>query len=133
MLLNHFLLQLLLALLIILFFFAFPTKVAPVASRWWLICFFHCPKSSYYSSECLDAITTPYPICFCHTSEDWVNIDFDSIPRCCETNLSECRCPVKDSKYFLNKSGNYCKGADICRNEGFPPANNIRVYFVQLQ
>jgi hypothetical protein len=98
------------------------------SSSWWswssrpwttLKCSFSCPTSDDYSPECLDAITPPWPICLRHSSaEEWVNIAIDSIPRCCGgDDLPDCKCPMKDSQYFLNRIDDYCDGAEICSNE----------------
>jgi hypothetical protein len=93
------------------------------SSSWWswpakfkCSCF-SCPRSDDYSPECLDAITPPWPICLRHSSEEWVNIAIDSIPRCCGDDLTNCKCPMKDSQYFLNRIDDYCDGADICSKE----------------
>lgn len=99
------------------------------SSSWWswwssplttLKCSFSCPTSDDYSPECLNAITPPWPICLRHSSaEEWVNIAIDSIPRCCGggDDLPDCKCPMKDSQYFLNRIDDYCDGAEICSNE----------------
>mmetsp|Transcript_13566 Transcript_13566/g.25453 ORF Transcript_13566/g.25453 Transcript_13566/m.25453 type:complete len:163 (+) Transcript_13566:499-987(+) len=90
------------------------------SSSWWQMpkfnCF-SCPTSDDYSPECLDPITPPWPICLRHSSEEWVDIAIDSIPRCCGDDLSECKCPMKDSRYFASKIDEYCDAAEVCKNE----------------
>jgi hypothetical protein len=75
---------------------------------------FKCPTSVYYSDECLEHVLPPWPICLSHDAEFFVEKAKDSAPRCCSDDLSECRCPKKDTPKFLDKIDDYCEGVQKC-------------------
>jgi len=68
-----------------------------------------CPKDDTISQTCLDKILPPYPICLSRTAAEWVDHAKDSATRCCGNDLSQCKCPVKDTQPFQAKIGDYCK------------------------
>lgn len=77
---------------------------------------FHCPTSSSYPQSCLSNIIPPWPICLTKNVTEWYNVSKDSSTRCCKDNgdLSECKCPHKDSAKFLDKIGDWCEGVKTC-------------------
>lgn len=75
---------------------------------------FKCPTSDDYSHECLEHVLPPWPICLSNDAEYFVEKAKDSVPRCCSDDLSECRCPKKDTPKFLDKIDDYCEGVQKC-------------------
>lgn len=102
----------------LLYLLVLATTISSVQSRLSLACF-KCPTSDDYSPECIDAISPPWPICLLHSADYFVDSAIDSATRCCleDGDLSECKCPKKDTAKFLNKIGDYCKGVEICTME----------------
>ena len=102
----------------LLYLLVLATSISSVQSRLSLACF-KCPTSDDYSPECIDAISPPWPICLLHSADYFVDSAIDSATRCCleDGDLSECKCPKKDTAKFLNKIGDYCKGVEICTME----------------
>jgi len=82
----------------------------------WLGCF-SCPTSDDYSAECVENITPPWPICLLHTTDFWVDKAMDSATRCCGDDLSECKCPKKDTRKFLDRIDDYCDGVATCAED----------------
>ncbi len=76
--------------------------------------FFECPTSDSYPESCLDSVLPPWPICKFKTVDDWVACSQDSATRCCGDDLSECKCPKKDTEAFLDKIGDWCAGVATC-------------------
>lgn len=68
-----------------------------------------CPKDDNISQTCLDAILPPFPICLGRTAAEWVDHAKDSATRCCVDDMSQCKCPKKDTDAFKAKIGAYCK------------------------
>ena len=68
-----------------------------------------------FDVRCLEAAMPPYPICTKLSPAEWVKKAVDGSSRCCGDDLSECKCPVKDSEIFLNKIQAHCDGIEICK------------------
>ena len=75
-----------------------------------------CPTSNtgMHSEECYKATEPPYFVCKNMTPDEWVEKALETYPRCCEGDLSECTCPVKDYWFFKNKIGDYCDKVEVC-------------------
>jgi hypothetical protein len=74
-----------------------------------------CPKDDSYDPKCLASAMPPYPICTRQTPAEWVKKAIDGASRCCGDDLSDCKCPVKESDHFLSKIGAHCDGIEICK------------------
>ena len=80
-------------------------------------CHHGCPKDDRFDPQCLANAMPPYPICTKKTAQEWVESAIDGASRCCGKDLSECKCPVKDSEKFLNKIASHCKGVALCKTQ----------------
>jgi hypothetical protein len=89
--------------------------VGSVESKW--LAYFDCPTSDDYSPQCLEIVTPPWPICLLKSSHEWVDKAIDSASRCCGDDLSECKCPKKDTEKFLDKIDEYCNGVATCSED----------------
>jgi hypothetical protein len=78
-----------------------------------------CPTDDSFDPKCLESVMPPYPICTKLPASEWVKKGIDGASRCCGDDLSECKCPVKDSEKFLNKIGAHCEGIETCKTQ-FP-------------
>eukprot|EP00978_Attheya_sp_CCMP212_P012800 scaffold31989_cov54-Attheya_sp.AAC.3 len=77
---------------------------------------FKCPTSEDYEPSCLKSSIPPWPICLLHGVDYWVHTAEDSATRCCAADdLSECKCPKKDTPDFQNLIGDWCNGVSKCR------------------
>ena len=74
-----------------------------------------CPTTDDYSEECLIYALPPWPICLFHDANYFVAKSIDGASRCCQDDLTECRCPKKDSPKFLDQIGGWCKGVQACK------------------
>mmetsp|Transcript_12239 Transcript_12239/g.16004 ORF Transcript_12239/g.16004 Transcript_12239/m.16004 type:complete len:182 (-) Transcript_12239:186-731(-) len=76
-----------------------------------------CPTDEKYSATCLESCMPPYPYCTKLSAEEWVKKAIDGSSRCCaaDGDLSECKCPVKDSECFLSKIKSHCEGIEMCK------------------
>ena len=70
-----------------------------------------------FDVKCLEAAMPPFPMCTKLTPAEWVKKAVDGSSRCCGDDLSECKCPVKDSERFLNKIQAHCDGIEICKSQ----------------
>mmetsp|Transcript_4651 Transcript_4651/g.6049 ORF Transcript_4651/g.6049 Transcript_4651/m.6049 type:complete len:144 (-) Transcript_4651:251-682(-) len=80
-------------------------------------CPFHCPRDDSYPPSCLDNVIPPWPICLFKSVDEWVEKAQDGASRCCGYDLSECKCPKKDTDQFLDKIDAWCDGVDTCGDE----------------
>jgi hypothetical protein len=89
-------------------------------------CLFECPTSDAYGPACLRSAIPPWPICKFKTVDAFVEHAKDSATRCCGDDLSECKCPKKDTPEFMEAIDNWCKGVASCGceegEEDCPPA-----------
>ncbi len=76
--------------------------------------FFECPTDDGYPQSCLDKVIPPWPICKFGSVDQFVEKAKDGASRCCGTDLSECKCPKKDTDKFLNEIGAWCDGVSTC-------------------
>jgi hypothetical protein len=56
--------------------------------------------------------------------------------RCCGDDLTDCKCPKKDTPYFRNKIGAWCQGIQACfpcQGNECEEATTIEVLLLQLQ
>lgn len=88
------------------------------ASTWtsnFLSCF-KCPTDDSYDAKCLKSVIPPWPMCLGHDVPYWVSKAKDGATRCCKDNgdLSECRCPKKDTEKFQTKIGEWCEDIATC-------------------
>jgi hypothetical protein len=51
------------------------------------------------------------------SSNEWVDKAIDSASRCCGDDLSECKCPKKDTEKFFDKIDEYCNGVATCSED----------------
>ena len=73
------------------------------------------PADAAYSKECYEKTAPPPFVCKNMKPDDWVKAALDSYPRCCNDDLSECRCPVKDWVPNFNvKIKDYCSRVETC-------------------
>lgn len=93
--------------------FVFLSFLNPING--WLSCF-HCPTSDDYDPACVDAIMPPWPICLFHSVDYWVENAIDSESRCCGDDISECKCPHKDTAKFKERIEAYCEGVQKCKS-----------------
>lgn len=76
-----------------------------------------CPTDDSFDPKCLESVMPPYPICNKLPASEWVKKGIDGASRCCGEDLSECKCPVKDSEKFLDKIGPHCEGIKTCTTQ----------------
>lgn len=76
--------------------------------------FFECPTDDSYPQSCLDSAIPPWPICKFHTAESWVDSAKDSATRCCGDDISECKCPKKDTQRFQDRIDEWCDAVLTC-------------------
>eukprot|EP00580_Thalassiosira_gravida_P000180 CAMPEP_0201599728 /NCGR_PEP_ID=MMETSP0492-20130828/1070_1 /ASSEMBLY_ACC=CAM_ASM_000837 /TAXON_ID=420259 /ORGANISM="Thalassiosira gravida, Strain GMp14c1" /LENGTH=93 /DNA_ID=CAMNT_0048062359 /DNA_START=134 /DNA_END=415 /DNA_ORIENTATION=- len=67
-----------------------------------------CPTDDSISSECLDAVTPPFPVCLGLSAAEWVAKAMEESPRCCSDDLTECSCPAKEGAMFKEYIGPDC-------------------------
>jgi hypothetical protein len=79
------------------------------------------PENPTYSKECYEATAPPPFVCKNLKPDDWVQAALDSYPRCCEGDLTACKCPVKDWTFFKARIGDYCARVEICKQ---PPSDD---------
>lgn len=75
---------------------------------------FTCPTSDQYDPECLKNAIPPWPICLFHDVDYFVEKSKDGASRCCTDDLTECRCPKKDTPQFLDQIEGWCQGIQKC-------------------
>uniref|UniRef100_A0A6V2FJ27 Uncharacterized protein n=1 Tax=Ditylum brightwellii TaxID=49249 RepID=A0A6V2FJ27_9STRA len=75
-----------------------------------------CPTDDSYSPECLKSVIPPWPICLFHDVPTFVEHSEDAATRCCKEDgdLSECKCPHKDSEKFIDHIDEWCEGVAAC-------------------
>ena len=76
--------------------------------------FFECLKDDSYEKACLDSVIPPWPICKFKSLKDWVEKAKNGATRCCGNDLSECKCPHKDTDIFKEKIGPWCDAVNKC-------------------
>jgi hypothetical protein len=104
-------------LLAVLLCFSSTTPATAASSSLWEKAWncFHCPTSDQYDPLCLTNALPPWPICLFHDVDYFVAKAKDGATRCCVgDDLSECRCPKKDTPEFLDKIGDWCDGVQKC-------------------
>ena len=74
---------------------------------------FDCPSDPAFG-ECQNDLQPPFPICCKKTVAEWIESAKDSATRCCGSDLTACKCPVKDKPKFLNKIPDYCSAVAAC-------------------
>ena len=74
----------------------------------------NCASDPVFSDECMRAVRPPYPVCEFKTPAEWVAKAQESVGRCCGDDLSECRCPKKESERFQAKIEGHCAGVAAC-------------------
>jgi hypothetical protein len=95
---------------------------------------FKCPTATdhEYPKECLANAIPPWPICLFHSVDYFVDKSLDAASRCCgDDDISECKCPKKDTPEFLNKIGEWCHGVQTCHQKGggedYEPSNKSHI------
>ena len=78
-----------------------------------------CPYDDTLPLECIKNIIPPWPICLFHDIDYFRRVAIDGSTRCCDgeaaaADMSECRCPKKDTAKFLDSIGDWCKGVASC-------------------
>ena len=73
-----------------------------------------CPTSKDYSPNCLATVLPPWPICFIHNADYYVQKAKEGATRCCLDDLKDCRCPKTDSPKFLDNIQGWCEGVQKC-------------------
>ena len=87
----------------------------PVAdAKFCFKCLFHCPKDDSYDPACLRSALPPWPICWFHSVDDFVDHARDSATRCCGDDTSDCRCPKRKSAKFQDHIVAWCVGVASC-------------------
>jgi hypothetical protein len=79
-----------------------------------LFAFCSCPTDDRYSAECLKSSIPPWPICLFHDAEYFVEKAEDGATRCCGGDITDCRCPKKDTEKFQEAIGEWCDGVKTC-------------------
>ena len=77
-------------------------------------CLFQCPTDDSYGSACLRSVIPPWPICKFRTIPDFIEHAKESATRCCGDDLSDCKCPKKDTDKFMQDIGPWCQGVASC-------------------
>ena len=90
--------------------------------------FFECPTSDSYPQTCLDNVIPPWPICKLGSVDHWVEHAKDGATRCCGDDLSQCRCPKKDTKTFLDTIGAWCDGVSTCSDGHGEDQNKLLIH-----
>jgi|EP01083_Nonionella_stella_P088805 hypothetical protein len=78
---------------------------------------FECPTDDSIDPACLDSAIPPWPICKFGTVDDFVSKAKDGATRCCGDDISECKCPKKDTDAFLDKITSWCDGVSKCPSD----------------
>lgn len=78
-----------------------------------------CPYDDTLPIECIKNIIPPWPICLFHDIDYFRRVALDGATRCCDgesaaADMSECRCPKKDTTKFVDSIGAWCKGVASC-------------------
>mmetsp|Transcript_1890 Transcript_1890/g.2619 ORF Transcript_1890/g.2619 Transcript_1890/m.2619 type:complete len:122 (+) Transcript_1890:123-488(+) len=74
-----------------------------------------CPKDDSLPKPCQEAITPPWPICLFHSTDYFLAKSIKGYNRCCNPDdLSECRCPRKDTTSFQKHIGEWCEKVSSC-------------------
>jgi hypothetical protein len=73
-----------------------------------------CPTDDKYTAECLKSSIPPWPICLFHDAEYFVTQAKDGATRCCGDDITECKCPKKDTEKFQGAIGDWCDGVKTC-------------------
>mmetsp|Transcript_34557 Transcript_34557/g.101559 ORF Transcript_34557/g.101559 Transcript_34557/m.101559 type:complete len:132 (+) Transcript_34557:157-552(+) len=78
-----------------------------------------CPDDPSLPIGCLKNIIPPWPICLFHDVDYFRRVALDGATRCCDgedaaADMSECRCPKKDTAKFVDSIGDWCKGVASC-------------------
>jgi len=76
-----------------------------------------CPKDDSLDPKCLENIIPPWPICLFHDVDYFLSKSLDGSSRCCGDDISECKCPKKDTDKFKSKIGEWCAGVATCAPE----------------
>ena len=76
--------------------------------------FFQCPTDDSYLPSCAENVIPPWPICKSKSFDEWVEKARDCASRCCGGDLSECKCPKKDTDKFLDRIDEWCDGVYSC-------------------
>lgn len=82
-----------------------------------------CPYDDTLPLECIKNIIPPWPICLFHDIDYFRKVAIDGSTRCCDgeaaaADMSECRCPKKDTTKFVDSIGDWCKGVASCPRDG---------------
>ncbi len=88
--------------------------VSPIHSR--LHCG-KCPTTDNYTEECYKNVMPPWPICLMHSADYYAEKSIDSASRCCQEDLSECKCPAKGTEKFKQRIGAFCEASEICKSQ----------------
>mmetsp|Transcript_27286 Transcript_27286/g.41063 ORF Transcript_27286/g.41063 Transcript_27286/m.41063 type:complete len:145 (-) Transcript_27286:75-509(-) len=72
-------------------------------------------ENGNYTYECVDSSIPPYPLCLLHSVEYFIESAIASSDRCCDfSDLSECKCPIKESWWWKMKMGSWCEDIASC-------------------
>ncbi len=68
-----------------------------------------------YTFECVDSSIPPYPLCLFHSVDYFVESAIASSDRCCNfSDLSECKCPLKNKWWWKMKMTSWCQDIASC-------------------
>ena len=74
-----------------------------------------CPEDDRFPEDC-EILMPPYPACKTAKVFEWIAYAIGSGgPHCCREDLSECRCPVKDSEQFAMAIEYGCQEIGTCK------------------
>uniref|UniRef100_A0A7S1VJ52 Uncharacterized protein n=1 Tax=Grammatophora oceanica TaxID=210454 RepID=A0A7S1VJ52_9STRA len=88
---------------------------------------FHCPKDDSYPTTCTRSAIPPWPICLIKDVKGFVAKSQDGATRCCKTDLSECKCPKKDTDKFKDEIESWCADIATCDAAATAAADDVMV------